>query len=1080
MKEWWMQTNGCRMAMVFLSALVLMVPLSAMAQPPALIHYQGRLVDGTNLVNGNVGLSLRLFDAASGGTLLYEDSSTVNVVDGLYNTFVGDNTVSGSLMAALANSQVWLEVVVDGVPLVPRERLGGVPYSLVTRGLLVTTNLDPSVVVAGGFHVLSNEVNGAALLGGLNSSIGTQADYAAIAGGSGNRIRNAGQRSVILGGLNHTVGDAAVDNALVGGFTNVIENNARANIIGGGQGNRVGNSSFGGFIAAGTSNAVAGRGSFAGGNRAKATNSQSFVWADGTAADFGTTTSNQFLIRASGGVGIGTNVTTPGGLTVAGGVSAASFSGSGSGITNISGASLADGAITAEKLAADSVTAAAIADGAVSADKLFADQLAFRLTAQIVNPATLSAGNLADELGYSVARVAGDRILAGIPGDDTASFSDAGSVYLYNRDGSLIASVTNPLPGAGSRFGYAVSGISTTHFVVASLGGSGSPQTNEVFVFNANGSLLNRVALPGQGAEADWNTSIIGLGSDRFVIGQPFHFSTGAIVGIARMYNTSGTLLATITNPTPNTDDLFGNALAAVGTNRFVVANWLDDAGATDAGAVYLYNTNGSLIATITNPVPTANANFGASVAGVGVDGFAVGAYGQDRVYLYNNNGVLQQSISAPGSVPSGFGSTVAAFGTNGVLVYDFNDVNGGVVYLYDLNGIVRARIPNPVGNSGRFGDAMVDLGGGRIAISDREDDGAVSRAGRIFLYDALMVVSGLVAESSATFLGTLDVSKFSAYADLSEEGYLDANSEIDLMTRFRADQRYINTNDTLDAPVGSASSPTYGFSGDSNTGIYQPAADQVAVSVGGVPQVLVNAAGFVGVGTTNPAVRLHISDGSAGVIGTFNTKILIEDDANATLQFLTPTNALSGILFSQPNNTLDASIRYNLNNNRELLIRVGNNTTRMTILTNGFVGIGTTTPTNLLHVNGTVQALAYITGSDRNAKENIAPVEPSAILEKVVALPISTWSFKQEPNGTHIGPMAQDFHAAFGFGNTDTGIMTVDADGVALAAIQALAKENEGLKEKVSGFSVQVSELEEENRALRERLEAMERKLGM
>jgi hypothetical protein len=134
--------------------------------------------------------------------------------------------------------------------------------------------------------------------------------------------------------------------------------------------------------------------------------------------------------------------------------------------------------------------------------------------------------------------------------------------------------------------------------------------------------------------------------------------------------------------------------------------------------------------------------------------------------------------------------------------------------------------------------------------------------------------------------------------------------------------------------------------------------------------------------------------------------------------------------------------------------------------VSNGFVGIGTTTPTNLLHVNGTVQALAYITGSDRNAKENIRPIEPAAILEKVVALPISTWTFKQEPNGTHLGPMAQDFHAAFGLGNTDTGIMTVDADGVALAAIQALAKKND--------------ELRRENEMLRARLEAIERKLGL
>ena len=89
--------------------------------------------------------------------------------------------------------------------------------------------------------------------------------------------------------------------------------------------------------------------------------------------------------------------------------------------------------------------------------------------------------------------------------------------------------------------------------------------------------------------------------------------------------------------------------------------------------------------------------------------------------------------------------------------------------------------------------------------------------------------------------------------------------------------------------------------------------------------------------------------------------------------------------------------------------------------------------------------------------KANLSPISPQDVLEKVATLPISEWNFKQD-NVRHLGPMAQDFHAAFGLGADDAHIATVDADGVALAAIQ-------GLNQK----------LEQENAELKARLERLE-----
>ncbi len=77
---------------------------------------------------------------------------------------------------------------------------------------------------------------------------------------------------------------------------------------------------------------------------------------------------------------------------------------------------------------------------------------------------------------------------------------------------------------------------------------------------------------------------------------------------------------------------------------------------------------------------------------------------------------------------------------------------------------------------------------------------------------------------------------------------------------------------------------------------------------------------------------------------------------------------------------------------------------------------------------------------SDRNAKTNIVPTDSHAILERVAALPISEWSYRTEdPHVRHLGPMAQDFYAAFGVGEDDRHITSLDEEGVALAAIKAL-----------------------------------------
>lgn len=111
------------------------------------------------------------------------------------------------------------------------------------------------------------------------------------------------------------------------------------------------------------------------------------------------------------------------------------------------------------------------------------------------------------------------------------------------------------------------------------------------------------------------------------------------------------------------------------------------------------------------------------------------------------------------------------------------------------------------------------------------------------------------------------------------------------------------------------------------------------------------------------------------------------------------------------------------------------------------------------LRVNGT-----FVSASDRNLKENVRTVQPLEVLEKVAAMPVHSWNYKNDPASRHVGPMAQDFHAAFGLGVDDKHIANVDADGVALAAIQ-------GLNQKLEETRAENAELRAELREIKKLL---------
>jgi hypothetical protein len=111
----------------------------------------------------------------------------------------------------------------------------------------------------------------------------------------------------------------------------------------------------------------------------------------------------------------------------------------------------------------------------------------------------------------------------------------------------------------------------------------------------------------------------------------------------------------------------------------------------------------------------------------------------------------------------------------------------------------------------------------------------------------------------------------------------------------------------------------------------------------------------------------------------------------------------------------------------------------------------------------------AWANGSDKNRKTDVTQIDAREILERLAVLPISQWRYTNENSGVkHLGPMAQDFHAAFGLGTDDKSIGTVDSEGVALAAIQ-------GLNQKVEEQAKQLRAKDTELQSLKQRLDRLE-----
>ena len=364
-----------------------------------------------------------------------------------------------------------------------------------------------------------------------------------------------------------------------------------------------------------------------------------------------------------------------------------------------------------------------------------------------------------DGFGFPVAAVGSDRVLIGAWLNNTATFT--GAAYLFSTNGALLTTFTNPTPASFDSFGFAVAGVGSNQVVIGAGGDdAGADRAGAAYLFSTSGILLTTFTNPSPAIGDTFGHAVAAVGSDKILIAAPYDNTGASRAGAAYVFSTNGTLLTTITNPTPAPEDRFGSAVAALGSDLVIVGAPQDNTGAREAGSVYLFSTSGTLLTSITNPTPASGDWFGSAVAAVGNDRVVVaapyentGASDAGAAYLFSTNGTLLTTITNPTpAFGDEFGSALAAVGSDRVLIGASRDNTGaadaGAAYLFSTNGTLLTTFTNfTPANSELFGTSLTAVGSERVLIG-------TSGVGEAYLFE----LPGVLAPSTILTIGPAGV----------------------------------------------------------------------------------------------------------------------------------------------------------------------------------------------------------------------------------------------------------------------------------------------------------------------------------
>jgi hypothetical protein len=366
-----------------------------------------------------------------------------------------------------------------------------------------------------------------------------------------------------------------------------------------------------------------------------------------------------------------------------------------------------------------------------------------------------------DAFGISQCAVGNTRVLIGAYRDDTTGAMDAGAAYLFDTNGSLLGTYTNPVPVTGGVFGSSVATVGTNTILI---GAPGNSIGGAAYLFSAGGALITAFTNPFPEPNGDFGISVAALGNDRVVIADWLDDAGGNNAGAFHVFNTNGLLLAS--GRGLQESGTLGSGIAVVGSRMVVGSRILIGAPNFDVnlvagkpGAAFLFNTNGVLLTTITNPTPAGNERFGDAVAVLDDDRILINAPGESGTggaYLFTTSGTLLTTFTNPTPVSGdNFGWSMSGIAGRWVLIGAPLDNGGGVgsgaAYLFNTNGVLLYMFAKPsVGVTDFFGHAVTWIGENRVLISAQGDDAGATNTGAAYLFEMPYPTLMITFESQA------------------------------------------------------------------------------------------------------------------------------------------------------------------------------------------------------------------------------------------------------------------------------------------------------------------------------------------